>query len=421
MKRSIVSQNPEGLSFEEIRDALAAFLEPLDLKKVLIVPPDITRYYSKAGTITNIAWHMLTSRGVKVDIMPALGTHDPMREEECADMFGDIPFERFLVHDWRRDVVSLGSVPAETVSAFSEGLWNDPVEIEVNRAVMDPSYDLIFSVGQVVPHEVIGMANHSKNILVGLGGSRTINSSHMIGAVYGMEKMMGKDHTPVRKVLDEASRLFLSDRPIVYALTVTTAQGSLVRTHGLFIGDERAVLEEAVLLSQKKNITFLEEGIDTCVVTLDPKEFRSTWLGNKAIYRTRMAIRDGGNLIILAPGVTKFGEDARIDRLIRTYGYRGTDRVMDLFKKEKDLQDNMGVAAHLIHSSSDGRFSVTYAVKAISKEEIEAVGFIAADHDSMEKAYDVDNLREGMNIIDGKKVFFISNPALGLWIDKTRF
>lgn len=421
MKQFVYASSPQGLSDQEIKDALIRSLATLDLKKVLIVPPDITRYYSKAGTITNIYYHVLTGIGVHVDIMPALGTHDPMSEEECQDMYGDIPFDRFLVHDWRNDVIDIGTISKEHVSLYTDGLWHDDVPIEVNRIIMDETYDLILSVGQVVPHEVIGMANHSKNILVGLGGSKTINSSHMIGAVFGMEKMMGKDHTPVRKVLDEALVSFLKDRPIVFVLTVTTAPKNVIRTHGLFIGDERAVLEEAVRLSQEKNITFLDEGIDTCVVTLDPKEFKSTWLGNKAIYRTRMAIKDGGNLIILAPGITKFGEDHRIDQLIRTYGYKGTEQVMTLFKAEKDLQNNMGVAAHLIHSSSDGRFSITYAVKTITKEEIASVGFIPADYDEMMELYDVSNLKEGMNVVRGKNIFFIQNPALGLWIDKSRF
>ncbi len=421
MKQFVYASSDQGLSDQEIRVALIRSLSSLDPKKVLLVPPDITRYYSKAGTITNLYYHILTDSGVHVDIMPALGTHDPMTETECQDMYGDIPFECFLVHDWRHDVIDIGTVPKDHVRTYTDGLWQDDVPIEVNRIIMDESYDLILSIGQVVPHEVIGMANHSKNILVGLGGSKTINRSHMIGAVYGMEKMMGKDHTPVRKVLDEALETFLKDRPIVFVLTVTTAPENIIRTHGLFIGDERAVLEAAVELSQKKNITFLEEGIDTCIVTLDPKEFKSTWLGNKAIYRTRMAIKDGGNLIILAPGITKFGEDHRIDELIRTYGYKGTAQVMTLFKTEKDLQDNMGVAAHLIHSSSDGRFSITYAVKAIAKEAILQVGFIAADYDEMMATYDVSHLKEGLNVVSGKTVFFIHNPALGLWIDKSRF
>ena len=411
-----------GISQDDIASALLRSLEGRELHRVLIVPPDFTRFHSNAGFITNTYYHTLTERGVDVDILPALGTHVPMTHEECAEMYGDIPFERFLVHNWRADVINIGEVPADFLTEITDGLWNDPVSVEINRLIMDPAYDLIISVGQVVPHEVIGMANHSKNLFVGCGGSDMINKSHMVGAVYGMERMMGKDHTPVRRVFDYALEHFLAERPVLYVLTVTTAPGGVIHTHGLFIGEKRNTLEAAIELSQKININFVDCGIRKCVVYLDPREFHSTWLGNKAVYRTRMAIADGGELIVLAPGVDKFGEDPANDALIRKYGYCGRLKVLELFKTHTDLQENMGTAAHLIHGSSDGRFSVTYAVKAISQAEIESVGFIPADYDEMAARYCPDTLSYGWNTLtDGEEIFFIPNPALGLWIDSTRF
>ena len=412
----------QGLSAEEIRAALVRSLEGKQPKKALLLPPDYTRYHSNAGFITNVYYHLLTEMGCEVDIIPALGTHVPVTEEEAADMFGDIPFEKFIPHNWRTDVVRLGEVPADFVSEITEGLWTEPVSVEINRRVMDPSYELILSVGQVVPHEVIGMANHSKNLFVGVGGSDMINKSHMVGAVYGMERMMGRDHTPVRKILDYALNTYLAERPIVFALTVTTAPGGNIRTHGLFIGDTRRVLEEAVALAQQKNMDYVERGIKKCVVYLDPKEFRTTWLGNKSVYRTRMAIADGGELLVLAPGIERFGEDATIDTLIRKYGYRGRLQILQDFKANEDLQQNMGAAAHLIHGSSDGRFTITYAVKNISREEVEGVGFAAADYDEMAARYNPETLAYGYNTLpDGEEIYFIPNPALGLWIDKSRF
>ena len=377
------AKTEQGLTAEEIKPALLASLEGRDVKKVLILPPDFTRFHSNAGFITNVYYHTLTERGAQVDILPALGTHEPVSKEQWDAMFGDIPYEKMIPHDWRNDVVRLGEVPASYLEEITENLWHDPVSVEVNRRVMDESYDLILSVGQVVPHEVIGMANHSKNLFVGVGGSDMINKSHMVGAVYGMERMMGKDHTPVRKVFDYGMEHFLKDRPIVFVLTVTTAPGGNILTHGLFIGDTRKVLEKAIELAQEKNIDFVETGIKKCVVYLEPSEFKTTWLGNKAVYRTRMAIADGGELIVLAPGVRRFGEDLQVDKLIRKYGYKGRINTLEQFEKpeNQDLRDNMGAAAHLIHGSSDGRFTITYAVKEITKEEIEGVGFKAADYD----------------------------------------
>ncbi len=418
-----VARAETGLTEAEIKSALMKSLEGRTLRKVLILPPDFTRFHSNAGFITNVYYHALLDMGVQVDIMPALGSHDPITREQAAAMFGDIPFGKFITHDWRNDVVKLGEIPASYLEEVTEGLWHDPLTVEVNKRVMDPSYDLIISPGQVVPHEVIGMSNHAKNLFVGVGGSEMINKSHMVGAVYGMERMMGKDHTPVRKLFDYGMEHFLNERPIMFVLTVTTAPGGKIRTHGLFIGEGRNCLTEAVKLSQQKNIDFVEHGIKKCVVYLDPKEFQSTWLGNKAVYRTRMAVADDGDLIILAPGITHFGEDAQIDKLIRKYGYHGRLATLAAFEKpeNQDLRDNMGAAAHLIHGSSDGRFNITYAVKDITKEEIEGVGFIAADYDEMAAKYDPTKLEYGYNTVDGEEIYFIPNPALGLWINRETF
>ena len=412
-----------GLSLEEIRAALLQSLEGRDLHKVLILPPDFTRFHSHAGFITNVYYHALVERGVRVDILPALGTHVPVTKDQWEAMFGDIPYERMLVHNWRTDVTQLGQIPADFISEITGGLWTDPVVVEVNRRVMDPSYDLIISPGQVVPHEVIGMANHAKNLFVGVGGSDMINKSHMIGAVYGMERMMGKDYTPVRRIFDYGFEHYLSKRPILFVLTVNTAPGGNIRVHGLFIGEGRDCLTNAVKLAQEKNIDFVPHGLKKCVVYLDPSEFKSTWLGNKAVYRTRMAMADGGELLILAPGVERFGEDDQVDKLIRKYGYRGRLHTLEEFKKpeNQDLRDNMGAAAHLIHGSSDGRFTITYAVKDISRAEIESVGFAAADYDETAQKYDPHTLAYGYNTVDGEEIYFIPNPALGLWIDRERF
>jgi len=424
MEHFVYSKSEHGLSAEEIREALLVSLEGRKLENALIIPPDFTRFHSNAGLITNIYYHELTARGCNVDILPALGTHVPMTEKECEIMYGDIPFEKFLPHNWREDVVKIGEVPAEYIEEITENLWHDSVDVEINRLVMDEKYDIILSIGQVVPHEVIGMANHAKNLFVGVGGSDMINSSHMIGAVFGMERMMGKDHTPVRKIFDYGMEHHLKDRPIVFALTVCTAPEGQIRTHGLFVGDTRKVLEAAIELSQEKNIDFVDTGIKKCVVYLDPSEFHSTWLGNKSVYRTRMAIADGGELLVLAPGIERFGEDDQVDLLIRKYGYRGRINTLQQFEKpeNQDLRDNMGAAAHLIHGSSDDRFKITYAVSKISQDEIKEVGFEAADYDEMIKRYDPEKLKYGYNTLpDGEEIYYIPNPALGLWINREKF
>ncbi len=411
----LIIKNEPYISDSQLKEALAASLEGRCLKKVLLLPPDYTRMYSGAGKITAYYYDMLKDT-CQVDIMPALGTHEPMTREECTAFFGEgVPFDSIIVHNWRTDVVKIGEVPGEFVSSVSEGLVKDKIDVEVNRRIVDPSYDLIISIGQVVPHEVVGMANYSKNIFVGCGGSNMINSSHMLGAFYGMERIMGRDYSPVRKVFDYAHENFLKDVPLLFVLTVTTNEGDETRIHGAFIGEKRDSFEGAVALSREINLTFVDEPFKKAVVYLDPREFKSTWLGNKAIYRTRMAMAQGGELIILAPEVRKFGEDDENDRLIRKYGYIGRENILKLVEENEDLRANLSVAAHLIHGSSDGRFNITYCTRRLTREEVEGAGFSYIPYDEAAEKYDPAKLTDGFHEIDGEKVFYISNPALGLW------
>jgi nickel-dependent lactate racemase len=419
----IVLKSNEGITDAKLRKALAQSLgeNKSDLKKVLLLPPDFTRMHSGAGKITSIYYEILKDQ-CKVDIMPALGTHEPMSSDEIKSFFPNIPKENFLIHNWRTDVVKIGEVPAEYVKEISEGLLNEPIDVEINRRLLDRSYDLIISIGQVVPHEVVGMANYSKNIFVGCGGSSMIGQTHMLGAFYGLERIMGKDATPVRKVFDYAEKNLIRDIPLFYVLTVTTLIEGTVRINGLFIGKGRKCFEEAVQLSQEKNITFVDRPLKKVVVFLDEREFKSTWLGNKSVYRTRMAIADGGELIILAPGVKKFGEDEINDRLIRKYGYVGREKVLELCKQQNDLKDNLSVAAHLIHGSSDGRFSITYAAENMTRDEIEGANYKYMPYNEAIKKYPIEKLKDGYQTLEnGEIIYYISNPALGLWASKSKF
>jgi nickel-dependent lactate racemase len=411
------------LSEADIIEGLyTAFDELGERNKVLALPPDFTRFHSFAGQITKYSNDYY---GVSLtDVLPALGTHAPMSEHEIKKMFDTVPLEKFRVHDWRNDIVTVGTVPAEYVKEVSEGKVDYPWPAQVNKLIVDGNYDLILSIGQVVPHEVIGMANYNKNIFVGTGGSEGINKSHFIGAAYGMERIMGRALTPVRKVLNYASDNFTNHLPIVYIQTVVGKDddGKLV-VRGLFIGDDMECFNLASELALEVNFKMLDREPKKVVVYLDPEEFKSTWLGNKSIYRTRMAIATGGELIVLAPALKEFGEDPTIDKLIRKYGYVGTPKVLELTKANKDLQDNLGAAAHLIHGSSEGRFNVTYCPgPKVTKEEIESVNFKYGSLDDMLKLYNPEKLNDGWNTMpDGEEIFYISNPGLGLWAYRDRF
>lgn len=414
----------DNITPQEVRKALYGVFDKLGKKnRVLALPPDFTRLNSYAGPITGMINDYFKDR--LTDVMPALGTHIPMTDKQIRTMYKGVPPDKFRIHDWRNDVITVGEVPATFVKTVTEGKLDYSWPAQVNKLLLDPSFDLILSIGQVVPHEVIGMANYNKNIFVGVGGSEGINKSHFIGATYGMERIMGRADSPVRMVMEYASIHFLKSLPIVYVQTVLAKnyETGEMELKGLFIGDDFECFRKAAELSLETNFIMVEKPIKKCLVYLDPEEFKSTWLGNKSIYRTRMALDDGAELIILAPGLREFGEDKTIDGLIRKYGYKGTPAILMATGINADLQANLGASAHLIHGSSEGRFNITYCPGPdMSRAEIESVGFNWADLEETKKKYNCDFLKDGWNILpDGEEIYYISNPALGLWAHPSRF
>ena len=409
------------LSSEELKALLTEALAKLGPRSsVLAVPPDQSREHSRAGDLTNIAWHYYGD-SLKA-VLPALGTHSPMRPDQTHAHVrryaaGSVSRPQ-LAHRRCHARRSAGRIhPTSSPRASCNYAW----PAQVNRLIAHGGFDLILSIGQVVPHEVIGMANYTKNILVGTGGREGINRSHYLGAVYGMERIMGRAENPVRSVLNYASDRFLQHMPIVYVLTVVSrrADGSLA-VRGLYIGDDAECFHQAAELSLKVNFEILDEPIKKAVVYLDPQEFHSTWLGNKAVYRTRMALADGAELIVLAPGVHEFGEDKTIDALIRKYGYCGTPATLAAVETQPDLAADLSAAAHLIHGSSEGRFTITWCPAHLTREEVEGVGFQYSDLGAMMRRYDPTKLQQGYNSVDGEEIFFIGNPGLGLWAHRSR-
>jgi nickel-dependent lactate racemase len=409
------------LSAAQLKELLVESLAKLGARKnVLVVPPDQSREHSRAGDLTRYTWEHYGDK-LKA-VLPAIGTHTPMRPDQIAHMFGNVPQELFKVHNWRTDVETLGELPASFIEEQSEGKLHYTWPAQVNKLISQGGFDLILSIGQVVPHEVIGMANHAKNILIGTGGREGINRSHYLGAVYGMERIMGRAENPVRNVLNRASREFLRHLPIVYVQTVVgRGKDGGLAVRGLYIGDDLECFLKAAELSLKVNFEMLDKPIKKAVVYLDPKEFHSTWIGNKAVYRTRMALADGAELIVLGPGVHEFGEDKGIDAMIRKYGYYGTPATLKAVSENADLAADLSAAAHLIHGSSEGRFKIVWCPAELSREEIEGVGFEYGELQAMTKKYDPEKLQHGWNQVDGEEIFFVANPGLGLWAVRSRF
>lgn len=405
------------LGNQDYHDAIEATLAARGtVRKVLAVPPDHTRLDSQAGPIMHAVLEQLGES--LTDVMPALGTHSAMNEEELTKMFGNFPRDLIRVHDYKNDVDTLGYVDSEFVADATEGCYREPWPAQVNKMISRGDHDLILSVGQVVPHEVIGMANYTKNIFVGTGGNAGIDGSHYLSALYGMERIMGRCDTPLRKILNRAADLYIKHRPIVYLLTVvesTRDRGPVVR--GLYSGDDHDVFTMAGELAAQVNCFRIERAPKTIVVWMDPSKYKKTWVANKSIYRTRMAIADGGRLVVIAPGVSRFGEHDDVDGLIRKYGYRTTPEVVDMVSKNADLRANLSTAAHLIHASPENRFRVEYCTDKLSKEELESVGYFKGAPDEAMQEYNINEISDGWHKSrSGEEFYFIRNAGLGLWM-----
>jgi nickel-dependent lactate racemase len=417
-----------AISDAELRAAVAGALSQLGARRrVLAVPPDITRLNSRSGPVlAAVAQHY---GDALTDVLPALGTHVPMTAAQIARMYPGVPADRFRVHDWRNEVLTIGTLEADFVRAATAGIWERPWPAQLNRLIWEGGHDLVLSIGQVVPHEVTGMANHAKNLFVGCGGKAGIDESHFIGAAYGMERMMGRADTPVRRILNEAISRFCGRLDIVFVLTVVgparpgeAADHAGLVTRGLFIGRGTDCFEQACRLSLAVNFQLVDEQPERVVCFLDPEEFHTTWLGNKAVYRTRMMIRDGGELVVLAPGLKGFGEDPGIDRLIRRHGYRTTPEIMAALKTDPELAANLSAAAHLIHGSSEGRFRITYCPgSGLTRAEVEGVGYAWGDLAAARQRWDPAHLTPGWNDLPDGRIYFVPNPALGLWAHPSRF
>jgi nickel-dependent lactate racemase len=411
---------------------------------VLLLPPDITRMHSGAGRLTEILYNLLAAEG-EVHVIPTLGQHVPHSPEENRLMFGSIPNERIHAHDWRGGCVEVGSIPGRFVDEATQGAADWSMPIVLNRPLMEEPWDLIINVGHVVPHEVLGFANHNKNYFIGLGGKDLICAAHMAAAACGIENNLGNLITPVRAIFNRAEDEYLGQLPDLYVQVVLAhkergarseergekssdvgyselhAPGSSLVHTGVYVGDDLETYLGAARHSREQNITLFDEPIRKIVCVMQRDEFFSTWVANKSIYRTRMALADGGELVVIAPGLKRFGEQEDVDALIRKYGYIGTPRIMELYAQNTDMQDLAHATAHLMHGSSEGRFKVTYAPGHLSREAMEQVNFDYADINETIARYRPSECKQGWNTTaDGERFYFIPTPSAGLWATREK-
>jgi nickel-dependent lactate racemase len=420
VERSLSKEDIINLSLQAAEGGMKRICK--NPKKVLLLPPDITRAHSGAGYITEALYNMF-SKFADVHVIPTLGQHVPHTPEQNRYMFGSIPEERIHIHDWRNGSRLIGEVPAAYVKEVSKGNADWRIPVSVNTMLLDGKWDLIINIGHVVPHEVLGFANHNKNYFIGLGGKEMICASHIMAACCGIENNLGRRLTPLRECYNKAEADYMGHLPDMYIqLVMAYDKNDNLKHSGFFCGNDLETYFEAAKLSEKQNITLVEKPLRKVVAVMQGDEFYSTWVANKAVYRTRMAIADGGELLIIAPGLKRFGEQPEVDTIIRKYGYTGTPNVMKLYKTMPDLQNMSHATAHLIHGSSEGRFKITYAPGHLSEKEINGVNFGYADLQETLKRYPPESMKNGFNKLpDGEEIYFIKTPSAGLWATRERF
>jgi nickel-dependent lactate racemase len=352
--------------------------------------------HSGAGRLTEMLYQLLAEEA-DVHVIPTLGQHVPHTPEENRQMFGSIPNERIHAHDWRGGCVEVGELPARFVDEAMQGAANWPLPIVLNRMLMEERWDLIINIGHVVPHEVLGFANHNKNYFIGLAGKDLICAAHMAAASCGIENNLGNLITPLRACFNRAEEEFLGGLPDLYVQVVLARndRDQLVHT-GVYVGDDLETYLEAARQSREQNITLFDEPVNKIVCVMQGDEFFSTWVANKSIYRTRMALADGGELVVIAPGLKQY-------------------------KRNADMQDLAHATAHLMHGSSEGRFTVTYAPGHLTQPEIEGVNFGYADINDAIAHYRPNECKQGWNTTaDGERYYFIPTPSAGLWATREK-
>ena len=401
---------------DEARDRLGSAF-----RRVLLLPPDLTRAHSGAGWITETLYRLLPA-SCDTHVIPTLGQHVPHTPAENHWMFGSIPSDRIHPHDWRGGVTRIGTIPEDKVAQATGGKADWKIPLDLNSMLVDEAWDLVINLGHVVPHEVLGFSNHNKNYFIGLGGKETICASHIAAALYGIENNLGSIITPLRACYNWAEEEFLGRLPDVYFQVVMRRDEENRLVHsGAYVGDDLETYLRAARASREQNITVFDKPVDKIVAMMQADEFRATWVANKAVYRTRMAMADGGELLVIAPGVERFGEQPEVDALIRKYGYCGTPRALEQYRANTDMQEIAHGTAHLIHGSSEGRFTIRYAPGHLSKADIEGVHYAFADLNEALRRYDPAKLNEGWNTMpDGERIFFISTPSAGLWATRER-
>lgn len=367
MAADVLTRSTVGEGSAEIEltaSVLAAIIEEaLDIikpgERVLAVVPDKTRD-DNTDYLFPVASRFLNRRHVaSFDALIAQGTHPPMSHSQKLAKLGldaaaDSSFSgNVFDHRWDRteELVTIGELTAENVERITGGLINHSVPVTINKLLAPEIYDTILVFGATVPHEVAGFAGGAKYFFPGVAGPELTHTTHWLGALAGIENIIGQVETPTRMLI-EAAADFLSPRVISLNTVVSRNSGGALITHALFAGEIRDAFRRAAEVSRKVHVRYTGRKYKRVVALLDP-HYDELWVGGKASYKLGAIIEDAGELIIFAPHLTKISETH--GALIEKYGYAPLESVRDMLGVSQELRENLCIAAHLAHVAYAGR------------------------------------------------------------------
>jgi nickel-dependent lactate racemase len=322
-------------------------------KRVLVLTPDTTRTCPLPMMVRSVR-ETIGCRASKLDFMVALGTHQTLSEENILKLYGlsrqqqreKYADSRFLNHRWdlSETLIQVGQISRDEVEAVSGGLLSETVSIDINKAVSD--YDLVFILGPVFPHEVVGFSGGAKYLFPGISGGEFLHFFHWLAAIITCRNIIGYKDTAVRQVINKAMEKI--ETPVHCAAMVVNQAGGL---SGFYVGDYRSAWSQAADLSAKMHIVTKNEPYQT-VLGRCPHRYDEIWTAGKVMYKLEQAVAQGGDLIIYAPHIkeisTTWGESIeRIGYHVRDYFLTDMDRFNDIPR---------GVLAHSTHVRGSGTF-----------------------------------------------------------------
>ncbi len=386
--------SPEG---DLSRSDLHAILEQSLLRvapgaRLLSIIPDKTRD-DNTDILFPIAAEILQGRQIsQFDALVAQGTHVPMTDEEKRSKIGanenSVPgLGHVYDHQWNvpEELVTIGELSAARVTELTGGLITKAVPVNLNRRLGPGVYDTVLIFSATVPHEVAGFAGGAKYLFPGVAGPDLTHATHWLGALAGIENVIGRVETPTRHMI-EAAADFVAAQIITLNSVITREEDNRLRTHALFAGDFRGAFRRAAEVSREVHIKYTGRKYQRVVALLD-EHYDELWVGGKASYKLGGIIEAGGELIIYAPHLRSISETH--GRLIEKYGYAPLDRVREMVALSTELQNNLAVAAHLAHVSYAGqrddsgrvvpRYRITMA-SALDEETCRRVHLGFMDH-----------------------------------------